>query len=91
MLRKGAVAAPEDAITAEQEIKDPYVLEFLALKDEYSESDLLFFQRRLRCLIIVDLKRARGAHSVPMKPNVRLRSSWAVRTRGLPSRSGRPI
>jgi hypothetical protein len=30
----------EDAITPEQAIKDPFVLEFLNLKDEYSESDL---------------------------------------------------
>jgi predicted nuclease of restriction endonuclease-like (RecB) superfamily len=40
MLRKGAVPRPEDAVTPEEEIKDPYVLEFLGLKDEYSESDL---------------------------------------------------
>ena len=35
MLTKGAVAKREDAITPEEEIKDPYVLEFLGLKDEY--------------------------------------------------------
>jgi len=40
MLTKGAVAKPEDAITPGDAIKDPYVLEFLDLKDEYSESDL---------------------------------------------------
>jgi hypothetical protein len=34
------VAEPGDAITPEQAIKDPFVLEFLNLKDEYSESDL---------------------------------------------------
>jgi predicted nuclease of restriction endonuclease-like (RecB) superfamily len=95
MLTKGVKAKPEDRITAEEEIKDPYILEFLALKDEYSESeleealirhletfllelgsdftfvgrqkrlrigdqwfrvDLLFFHRRLRCLVIIDLK-----------------------------------
>jgi predicted nuclease of restriction endonuclease-like (RecB) superfamily len=95
MLRKGQVARPEDALTPEEEIKDPLVLEFLDLKDEYSESDLeealihhietfllelggdftfvgrqrrlriddewyrvdlLFFHRRLRCLILIDLK-----------------------------------
>ena len=37
---QGAVAKPEDAITPNDAIKDPYVLEFLDLKDEYSESDL---------------------------------------------------
>lgn len=95
MLEKGAVAKPGDAVMPEEAIKDPYVLEFLDLKDEYSESDLedalihrledfllelggdftfvgrqrrlrigdswfrvdlLFFHRRLRCLVIIDLK-----------------------------------
>lgn len=40
MLRRGGVATAEDAVSPEEEIKDPFVLEFLALKDEYSESDL---------------------------------------------------
>ena len=40
MLRKGSAAKPEDAVTPEEEIKSPYVLEFLGLKDEYSESNL---------------------------------------------------
>ena len=95
MLTKGAVAKPEDTITPDEAIKDPYVLEFLNLKDEYSEAeleealihrlqdfllelgddfafvgrqkrlrlddtwfrvDLVFFHRRLRCLVIIDLK-----------------------------------
>lgn len=95
MLTKGTEAKPEDAVTAEEEIKSPFVLEFLGLKDDYSESqleealikhlqafllelggdftfvdrqrklriddewykiDLLFYHRRLRCLIIIDLK-----------------------------------
>jgi predicted nuclease of restriction endonuclease-like (RecB) superfamily len=102
MLTKGAVSKREDAITPEEEIKDPYVLEFLGLKDEYSESDveealilhlerfllelggdftfvgrqrrlrigdewyrvdLLFFHRKLRCLIVIDLKRGRFTHA----------------------------
>lgn len=40
MLVKGAMPKPEDAVTPDDAIKDPYVLEFLDLKDEYSESDL---------------------------------------------------
>jgi len=40
MLQKAEVAEPDDALTPEQAIKDPFVLEFLNLKDEYSESDL---------------------------------------------------
>ena len=95
MLQKAEVAEPGDAITPEQALKDPFVLEFLGLKDEYSESDLedalirhladfllelgddfafvgrqrrlrlddkwfridlLFFHRRLRSLLVIDLK-----------------------------------
>lgn len=102
MLKKGAKALPEDAVTPEEEIKDPFVLEFLGLKDEYSESeleealiyrlenfllelggdftfvgrqrrlrvgsewyrvDLLFFHRRLRCLLIIDLKTEKFTHA----------------------------
>ena len=102
MLTKGAKARPDDRVEAEEEVKDPLVLEFLNLKDEYSESeleeallshlekfllelggnfafvgrqrrlrigeewyrvDLLFFHRRLRCLIIVDLFESRKADS----------------------------
>ena len=95
MLTSGQEQRPEDLIIAGQAIKDPFVLEFLDLNDEYSESDLedalirhletflletgddfcfmgrqrrlrvggqwyrvdlLFFHRRLRCLVIIDLK-----------------------------------
>lgn len=37
MLRKGAAEREGDRIAAEDEIKDPFILEFLDLKDEYSE------------------------------------------------------
>ena len=40
MLSKGMQAKPEDAMVLADIVKDPYVLEFLDLKDEYSESDL---------------------------------------------------
>lgn len=102
MLAKGEVAEPGDAITPEQAIKDPFVLEFLDLKDEYSESDLeealirhladfllelgddfafigrqrrlriddtwfrvdlLFFHRRLKCLLVIDLKVGRFGYA----------------------------
>ena len=95
MLTKGAKAKPEDKMLAEEIIKDPYVLEFLDLKDEYSEGeleealirhmesfilelggsfafvgrqkrlrieddwfrvDLVFYHRKLKCLILIDLK-----------------------------------
>src|SRR5439155_23815948 len=40
MLNKGAAARPGEELSPEEEIKDPLVLEFLGLKDEYSESTL---------------------------------------------------
>ena len=40
MLTKGQKPLPEDRVLPEEEIKDPYMLEFLGLKDEYSETDL---------------------------------------------------
>ncbi len=94
-LAQGQKARPEDALSLEDELRDPYVLEFLNLKDEYGESeleealvrhmetfllelgagftfvarqkrirvgdewyriDLLLFHRRLRCLVVIDLK-----------------------------------
>ena len=102
MLARGSKAQPDDQILPEQAIKDPFVLEFLDLKDEYSESDLeealinrletfllelggdfcfigrqrrlrvgnewyrvdlLFFHRRLRCLVIIDLKLGKFTHA----------------------------
>ena len=102
MLEKGSPPLPGDALTPDEAIKDPYVLEFLNLKDEYSESDLegalihrledfllelgsdftfvgrqrrlrideswfrvdlLFFHRRLRCLVIIDLKLGELSHA----------------------------
>jgi predicted nuclease of restriction endonuclease-like (RecB) superfamily len=95
MLEKSEKSESGDVVTPEEAIKDPFVLEFLDLKDEYSESDLeeglirrltdfllelgddfafvgrqrrlrlddtwfridlVFFHRRLRCLLIIDLK-----------------------------------
>ena len=40
MLTKGIKAKTEDKVTPEEAVKDPYVLEFLNLKDEYSEGEL---------------------------------------------------
>jgi predicted nuclease of restriction endonuclease-like (RecB) superfamily len=102
MLRKGAAARAEDSISADEEVRDPLVLEFLGLKDEYSETDLeeallrhlenfllelggdfafvgrqrrlriggewyridlLFFHRKLRCLVVIDLKVGKFTHA----------------------------
>jgi predicted nuclease of restriction endonuclease-like (RecB) superfamily len=40
LLEKAENSEPSDVVTPEEAIKDPFVLEFLDLKDEYSESDL---------------------------------------------------
>lgn len=102
MLKKGAKPLAQDAVSPEEEIKDPFVLEFLGLKDEYSENDLeealihqlenfllelggdftfigrqrrlrigdewyrvdlLFYHRRLRCLVIIDMKLGKFTHA----------------------------
>lgn len=102
MLAKGARPQPGDAMSPEEEVKDPYVLEFLGLRDEYSETDLeaalirhletfllelggdfcfigrqrrlrigeqwyrvdlVFYHRRLRCLVLIDLKLGRFTHA----------------------------
>ena len=102
MLAKGGKARPGEAVSAVEEIRHPLVLEFLGLRDEYSESDLEdalirhletfllelgndfafvgrqrrlriddewyrvdlpFFHRRLRCLVIFDLKLGRFTHA----------------------------
>ena len=102
MLQKGQEAKPEDYIAPDEEIRDSFVLEFLNLKDEYSETeleeaiikhlesfllelgaefafvgrqkrlriddewfrvDLVFYQRRLRCLLLIDLKLGKLSHA----------------------------
>jgi len=40
MLSKGEKALAKDRVFPKEEIRDPYVLEFLWLKDEYSENEL---------------------------------------------------
>jgi len=102
MLKRVAGESREESLEPEEEIKDPLVLEFLNLKDEYSETtleealirhleqfllelgndfafvarqkrlrvgdewyriDLLFFHRRLRCLVLIDLKMGKFTHA----------------------------
>lgn len=102
MLSESERSGPDDVVLPEEAIKDPFVLEFLDLKDQYSETDLeqaliqhltdfllelgddfaflarqrrlriddtwfridlLFFHRRLRCLVVVDLKVGRFSYS----------------------------
>jgi predicted nuclease of restriction endonuclease-like (RecB) superfamily len=102
LLGKATDVQPGDLVTPEQAIRDPFILEFLDIKDEYSESDLeealiqhladfllelgddfafvgrqrrlriddtwfrvdlVFFHRRLKCLITIDLKVGRFSYA----------------------------
>lgn len=102
LLGKASDVQKGDLLTPEEAIRDPFVLEFLDMKDEYSESDLeaaliqhladfllelgddfafigrqrrlriddvwfrvdlVFFHRRLRCLLIIDLKVGRFSYA----------------------------
>lgn len=102
LLGKAAEVRPGDLLSPEEAIRDPFVLAFLDVKDEYSESDLetawiqhladfllelgddfafigrqrrlriddswfrvdlVFFRRRLRCLLIIDLKVGRFSYA----------------------------
>ncbi len=53
MLSKAAVAKPEDVVVPGDAIRDPYLLEFLDLKEEYSDSDLdvTLIRRLVDCLL----------------------------------------
>jgi hypothetical protein len=77
MLKKARATRLEDEIMPEEAIKDPYVLEFLELGDDFAflgrqrrlriddewyRIDLLFFHRRLKALIIIDLKVGKFTH-----------------------------
>ncbi|MGA8024173.1 MAG: PDDEXK nuclease domain-containing protein [Candidatus Acidiferrales bacterium] len=119
-IRRGQQPDPAEKMTPEQEIKDPFVLEFLDFKDEYSENaleealihrleefllelgsdfaflarqrrlrvadewyriDLLFFHRRLRCLVIIDLKIGKFTHADAGQMNLYLnyaREHWTL-------------
>jgi predicted nuclease of restriction endonuclease-like (RecB) superfamily len=46
----------EGTVSPDLAFRDPYILDFLGLADTYSEIDLLFYHRRLRRLVAIDLK-----------------------------------
>ncbi|CDL38219.1 Putative uncharacterized protein YhcG [Citrobacter freundii] len=118
MLQKAVPTEPE--VLPEKAIRDPFILEFLGLKDEYSESDLeealinhlmdfmlelgddfafvgrqrrlriddnwfrvdlLFFHRRLRCLLLVDLKVGKFSYADAGQMNMYLnyaKEHWTI-------------
>jgi predicted nuclease of restriction endonuclease-like (RecB) superfamily len=102
LLAKAGTPTPADLVTADELVRDPYVLEFLNLTSEYGEGeleeaivrhleafllelgrgftfvsrqqkvridaqwykiDLLLFHRRLRCLVVIDLKIGPFSHA----------------------------
>ncbi|MGB6156380.1 MAG: PDDEXK nuclease domain-containing protein, partial [Castellaniella sp.] len=74
MLAKGGVPWPEDVVTPDDAIKDPYVLEFLDLKDEYSESDLeAALVRRLEDFL---LELGEGFTFVGRQRRLRIDQTW---------------
>src|SRR2546423_10460478 len=74
MLRKGSLASAEDSISADEEVRDPLVLEFLGLKDEYSETELE--QALLRHLENFLLELGGGFAFVGRQPRLRIGGEW---------------
>lgn len=115
MLVRGERAKKGDQVSPAEEIKDPLLIEFLDLKDEYSESDfgeafirqlegfmlelggdfafvgrqkrlriddvyLVLYHRRLRCLVLIDLKLDEFSHADVGQMNVYLNYARRHRT-----------
>jgi len=116
--RARSAPAIDEILTADEQLRDPFVLEFLNLKDEYSETDiedalilsleqfllelgndftfvarqkrlrvgaewyrvdLVFFHRKLQCLVMVDLKLGKFTHADAGQMNLYLnyaREHW---------------
>jgi predicted nuclease of restriction endonuclease-like (RecB) superfamily len=64
----------EDMVTVEEEVRDPYLLEFLNLKDEYGESDLE--EALIRHLEWFLLEMGKGFTFVARQKKVRVGDSW---------------
>jgi len=74
MLAKGQLALREDAMSVEDELRDPYLLEFLDLKDEYSESELE--EALIRHLEWFLLEMGAGFTFVARQKRIRVGDSW---------------
>ena len=74
MLAKGQVPLPEDAVTVQDELRDPYLLEFLNLNDEYSENDLE--EALIRHLEWFLLELGAGFTFVARQKRIRVGDSW---------------
>lgn len=74
LLAKAQVPQPEDAVSAQDEIRDPYLLEFLNLKDEYSESELE--DALIRHLEWFLLELGNGFTFVARQKRIRIGTEW---------------
>jgi predicted nuclease of restriction endonuclease-like (RecB) superfamily len=74
MLEKGQVPLPEDAVSVRDAIRDPYLLEFLDFKDEYSETDLE--EALIRHLETFLLELGEGFTFVARQKRIRVGDSW---------------
>jgi predicted nuclease of restriction endonuclease-like (RecB) superfamily len=74
MLEKGQHPKPEDTVSAREEIRDPYLLEFLDLKDEYSETDLE--EALIRHLEWFLLELGTGFTFVARQKRIRIGDEW---------------
>jgi predicted nuclease of restriction endonuclease-like (RecB) superfamily len=73
-LARGRRPKPEDETAVEDEIRDPYLLEFLNLKDEYGESDLE--EALIRHLEWFLLELGSGFTFVGRQKRIRVGDSW---------------
>jgi predicted nuclease of restriction endonuclease-like (RecB) superfamily len=74
MLEKGQIPLPGDAVSVRDAIRDPYLLEFLDLKDEYSETDLE--EALIRHLESFLLELGEGFTFVARQKRIRVGDSW---------------
>jgi len=73
-LARGRLPRPEDRVSVEEEIRDPYLLEFLNLKDEYGENDLE--EALVRHLEWFLLEMGLGFTFVARQKRIRVGDSW---------------
>jgi predicted nuclease of restriction endonuclease-like (RecB) superfamily len=74
MLARGQLPRPEDAVSLEQELRDPYLLELANLKDEYSEAELE--EALIRHLEAFLLELGAGFTFVARQKRIRVGDEW---------------
>jgi predicted nuclease of restriction endonuclease-like (RecB) superfamily len=74
VLARGRAGDPTDVVTPAEAIRDPYLLEFLDLKDEYAEADLE--EAIVRHLEAFLLELGTGFTFVARQKRVRVGDSW---------------